>query len=196
MDLKQALSKLNHQDDSHWTSDGLPRIDILAELTGDKELTRKAVTEASPQLTRESFAEALEEEVSDVLSRSMNEVLRSEELTREALEALSTKAEAKLREKKGIEDELRQLWAKVQVCERNLIAFSRANKNRGNSGVKDYLERQRKNRERRAARAQEFIDSGTTAKDVIDVINSKSKLDQAMNQRGSKNPRPPARALS
>ena len=49
-----ALAKLDPANDAQWTKDGLPKLDIMSELTGDPKLTRKAVTNASPTFTREN----------------------------------------------------------------------------------------------------------------------------------------------
>lgn len=50
--IREALEKLDPTNDTHWTSDGLPRMDIVEELSGDKGLTRAKVTEAQPGFSR------------------------------------------------------------------------------------------------------------------------------------------------
>lgn len=57
MKLTQALALLDPAVEEHWTSDGLPRMDALVDLTGDSSITRKAVTNAAPSLTRRTAAE-------------------------------------------------------------------------------------------------------------------------------------------
>ena len=54
MEIKQALAQLDHNDDAHWTEDGLPRVDVVAGLTGDKGLKRSDITNAAPDLVRGS----------------------------------------------------------------------------------------------------------------------------------------------
>lgn len=61
MDLATALRTLDFTNDDHWTSDGLPRMDVIAELTEDSTLTRKAVTEFAPDFSRAAAAEAADE---------------------------------------------------------------------------------------------------------------------------------------
>lgn len=50
--IVQALSILDVINDDHWTADDLPRIDVVAGLTGIKDLTRKDITSAAPFFTR------------------------------------------------------------------------------------------------------------------------------------------------
>lgn len=56
--IEEALSALDPKNDSHWTSDGSPRMDVLQELTGDDTLTRKQVKEASPTFARDTAGKA------------------------------------------------------------------------------------------------------------------------------------------
>lgn len=48
-----ALSKLEVQNEDHWTSDGLPRLDVLKALAGFP-VTRQMVTSAAPGFSRAS----------------------------------------------------------------------------------------------------------------------------------------------
>jgi exonuclease VII small subunit len=50
--LEQALSKLDHDNNNHWTQDGLPRVDTLKMLTGDQTLTREIVSAQFPDAKR------------------------------------------------------------------------------------------------------------------------------------------------
>ncbi len=49
--LEEAVAKLNHEDDSHWTEKGKPDLNILSELTGET-VTRKILKESFPDLVR------------------------------------------------------------------------------------------------------------------------------------------------
>lgn len=57
MDLKQALANLDTSDESHWTSDGLPRVDVVSTMIG-VDVTRKQITDCAPGLTRTSAIES------------------------------------------------------------------------------------------------------------------------------------------
>lgn len=50
--IHEALSKLDAQNDNHWTQDGLPRLDTIRILLGDPALTREALTAAAPEFNR------------------------------------------------------------------------------------------------------------------------------------------------
>lgn len=52
MDLKEAIASLDARNDDHWTEQGLPRMEVIRELTGT-HYSRKEITEAAPMVTRE-----------------------------------------------------------------------------------------------------------------------------------------------
>lgn len=52
MSLLAALAQLDPSNDNHWTGEGLPRLDTVKFMTGDSTVTREAVTQAAPGLTR------------------------------------------------------------------------------------------------------------------------------------------------
>lgn len=51
--IRSALTKLDPKDDAHWTSTGLPSVEAVRELSGDKEVSRAQIAELAPKLTRE-----------------------------------------------------------------------------------------------------------------------------------------------
>lgn len=55
MTLTEALQSLDPANDSHWTGQGLPMVDIVRELAGDENVTRAAINEVAPDLTRDKF---------------------------------------------------------------------------------------------------------------------------------------------
>lgn len=54
-----ALKKLDPTKDEHWTSDGLPRIDVVKELAGDPSITRDNIVAAAPLYNRSTGFPAL-----------------------------------------------------------------------------------------------------------------------------------------
>lgn len=52
MTLASAIETLDHSDDEHWTSGGKPAMDILKDLTGNKNLKRSDVDEHFPDVIR------------------------------------------------------------------------------------------------------------------------------------------------
>ncbi len=57
MNINEALSSLDPANDEHWTADGLPRMDAVQALVGSSDITREDVTNAAPDLTRETSAQ-------------------------------------------------------------------------------------------------------------------------------------------
>lgn len=54
MNIQDALDELDPTDDDQWTADGMPRVDVVAELVGSASLKRADITNARPDFTRES----------------------------------------------------------------------------------------------------------------------------------------------
>lgn len=50
--IQDALAKLDPKNDNHWTTDGLPRLDTVKQMSGDNSLTRETLTRVAPELTR------------------------------------------------------------------------------------------------------------------------------------------------
>ena len=55
-DLQAALGALDHQDDSVWTAQGLPRLDVIRDLLANETITREQVTQAWPDFKRQMEA--------------------------------------------------------------------------------------------------------------------------------------------
>ena len=51
MNIKQALTTLDVENDDHWTADGLPRVETVAALVGG-DVTRRDITNAAPMFMR------------------------------------------------------------------------------------------------------------------------------------------------
>lgn len=51
--VRTALTKLDPKEDAHWTSTGLPSVEAVRELSGDKEVSRQDIQNLAPKLTRE-----------------------------------------------------------------------------------------------------------------------------------------------
>lgn len=56
MDLKQTLKLLEHNNDEHWTTEGLPVIAVVSALLG-RQVTRKEITEMDPTFSRQTSVE-------------------------------------------------------------------------------------------------------------------------------------------
>ncbi len=64
MDIREAVSKLDKENDDHWTGDGLPSMKAVENLVGDSSIKRKDVTQVVGDFRRgdELPAEEVEEE--------------------------------------------------------------------------------------------------------------------------------------
>jgi hypothetical protein len=51
--IKAALTALDPKNDAHWTTDGLPRLDVMKELLGEN-VTREALSSVAKGFTRTS----------------------------------------------------------------------------------------------------------------------------------------------
>lgn len=56
--VRDALVKLDPENDEHWTSTGLASVDAVRLLADNAELSRADITEAAPKLTREEARKA------------------------------------------------------------------------------------------------------------------------------------------
>lgn len=54
MELLTALAQLDPLEDAHWTTDGVPRLDILATMLGVPAVTRAQLRAVAPEFTREN----------------------------------------------------------------------------------------------------------------------------------------------
>lgn len=64
--IEEALLVLDPDDDSHWTEDGLPVVQVVSDLVGKPDLTREEVTSVSPQFGRQKSRELRDLQNKDV----------------------------------------------------------------------------------------------------------------------------------
>ena len=55
MDLQEALGHLDPKLDTHWTADGLPRVDVVQAMI-ERDTTRDESTAVDPDFNRQSAA--------------------------------------------------------------------------------------------------------------------------------------------
>jgi len=53
--IRKALSEMDALDDDQWTTDGAPKVDVVADAANLKELKRAEIINAAPKFNRENF---------------------------------------------------------------------------------------------------------------------------------------------
>lgn len=211
MNLLAVLATLDPDTEGHWTADGLPRLDAMAELLG-RTPTRKEVTDVAPQLTREAAAknkllgfptvppappadDVPEPDLShDTLDdptgapiappgASTAEKNAAAEKMQEAIIA----AERRMHELDVHMKRLREEREEVARRHAQLVAIvergSGTVEEKNQHNIATYLQRQREARAARAARVNKVLDSGVNVRDLRAALVPGSKLDAAMAQR-------------
>ncbi len=56
--VRDALTKLDPENDEHWTSQGLASVDAVRTVSGNAEIARADIAEAAPKLTRDEARKA------------------------------------------------------------------------------------------------------------------------------------------
>jgi len=162
--ILEALGALEPENDECWTTQGLPRIDIVRTLADDEAITRRMITEAAPEFTRDNPEIPLDDEeteqpVSDPeegiegdnlrpavkVTLSAIDLLRNEvseiEREREAQEAIRAEAAGKI-------DDLSR---KRQRVRQRIHELERQDPRAKHSVITEYLAKQREDRARRAS---------------------------------------------
>ena len=153
-DIKAALESLDAGNDDHWTSDGLPRVDVVEELVGS-DVTRADLKKAAPEFTR--TAPNLPGADSVPASNDAQDA-----------EADDDKAKALARMEKA-EKALSEAKAEHRKAYNALTAINKAeasNQPAAAANVKAYQDSQRKQREEEAGRNKalgEFLKNGGKA---------------------------------
>lgn len=62
MNIQDALKNLDPANDDHWTMDGAPRVDVVAGLIENQNITRADITNAAPDFTRQGQSQAAQTE--------------------------------------------------------------------------------------------------------------------------------------
>lgn len=199
--IKIALNSLNPEDDTLWTNDGLPRMDVVEGLLNDKAITRKQVTEADPEFCRDTAkvrCEKPKENENDihpeVQAGNQEETQAPQIDPEEQLRAHIMELDEAIRKLSEERTKLDQEIHKLQLYRDRLQTESHTS----HSAKEDMKARMRYIQSQNEARAKRY-EKGRKILQIIgkDGLNPKSKLDQAMSrkrQRGTK--RPPPRLMT
>lgn len=193
MDIKEALSQIDPNDDSQWTSDGQVMVSTVRQLTGNENVVRKDIINAWPDFNREFALGMLKggnsngQETTEAEGAAEGEAqagaadgptkeerLAQYKAEREELEAQLLDASRQLT---AIHERIKQLNARVGVL--NTAITNLTPKGSNQEAIRNYLDRQQKIRQERAEKINGVLPKGVD----LSHLNPKSKLDQSLNAR-------------
>ena len=196
MDIKQALQKLDFENDEHWTSDGLPMISALKEITGT-ELTRQQITQADPEFNRQSLVNQGYEEDADTSSDAVEEESQSEEVKENPeIEILALEI-SNLEEKIKVDKESIKTFQDGIVAKQKSLAIAKGKfsvlcpKKTNTQSIQSYLKQENKNRMIRHEERKKVL-GNLNPKD----FTAMSPIDAALARRRTRGSQRPVRRVA
>lgn len=167
--IADALQRLDHADDSHWTGSGLPRVDAVAELADEAGVTRSEINAIDPDLNRDSTSDT-EPNVADVTTSpdvpDDGDVDEVKEKLQAEIDAVKAKIQEAMEARDSASKDILALEATCHILEvRHAALFPAV---APAASVKAYQQRSAEQREKRVAQAAQATGS------------AKSRLDRAM----------------
>jgi len=195
--IYDALGCLNPEDDNNWTSDGLPRMDVIEKLMDDKAIIRQQVTDADPEFCREvasqrraakAIAQSEAKEIEDEQSLQRQEETQEvnpEEALRAEIQAVSQEIETLASEEAEVAKHKKELTTHLRRLQEKT--------NREHSASADTIARIAFIRSQ-AIQRQKRYEKGRKIMAIIgkDGLNPMSRLDQAMRRKTARGTRRPA----
>lgn len=171
--IVRALRKLDVSNDDHWTGEGLPRLDVVAELTKQKNVTRSEVNAAAPYFTRENPLFKLEDATGE-LTKAADEEVQPEEIDETSDSVLSVLEQqlAEADEQLAVAEAALQKALKVKQeadAARDAILIKRTknfSQHENQIGIMEFLESQKRAREKRVAILNPVVPQ--SAKSILD----------------------------
>jgi acid stress-induced BolA-like protein IbaG/YrbA len=180
-----ALKLLEPTNDGHWTADGLPRVDVLAEMVGDKALKRGDVTKAAPTFTRENptteVVEALEKDEEQDVFQPVEEIGAQAKIkvkvVQEDLDEQLRVAKEQLIIAQALIDEAQSNYSRVVQKIDDLIEIAESNKkpNENQLAIVEFLAGQQRLREQRAGIKTPVDQVLTNRKRVVRPVAQKAE---------------------
>lgn len=155
--LNEALLTLDPEDDAHWTEDGLPVVQVVADMVGDEDLTREQITDAAPTFGREALRTL----------QSQAEMLGEPEMptTTEPEVALDAQMRDIDNEIESLYEEQTAIQAKITAAQRKrsqLAEVAAKNRNEGTNqeAIRSYITRSTKDRAKRVNARKQLLGNG------------------------------------
>jgi low affinity Fe/Cu permease len=169
-DIRDALAKLDVKVDQHWTDQGLPRLEVLHQFTGDSTIRREQVTNAAPEFTRSN----------PEIPKDDNDLGPvSEETTKAQLEEDAAELEElkkKMTERALARDSAQRDYLALQEKADDLIRkLDSANKEPPIVNIKKYLAAQQARKYERAADLAALADLAKSLKEKARGTQQKAK---------------------
>lgn len=191
--ITEALSKLDPNNDNHWTSDGLPRIDTVKMLAGNPALTREMITAEVPSFSRQ-IALASVTQVPDSANAQAAPAVDTvqEQGTAETAETvvkdyaqLIAQAQEELQAAITAREEAQVLVSEKQNALDDLINEREAvgAGERPMDAISGYLQSQQGVLQERARRHAVLVESGVTLNDIQNLIPQRAPLDVALSSK-------------
>jgi TolA-binding protein len=204
--ILQALGLLDPTNDDHWTEDGLPRVDVVKELTGLKDIKRGDITGLAPELTRDSVraAAVVVHLMSPPDTTPPADVAARNELEQGAMEGDTLDGveedtlEARLQDvEKRIAARQDHINAETRILQRladerdeliQLLDPGTGNHRQNQENIMAFLQRQHQNRMQKAAQRAAILGHLDPS-----TADPRSALDRAFSRKNSRGAVPPTR---
>ena len=177
MEILHALKSLDPEDPKHWSTMGLPRVDVVSKILGQK-VKRGAIADAAPNFTRENreipapeTTQESDEPVIAVVEPAITKPVPSEFET--VRKALSNATAARDDANRALKVAQEQMDIITQADERN------RDPHENQRNIQAYLETQKKLRVEKAARRAQVLGLGLRPSDLMPG----APIDQAMARR-------------
>ena len=199
--ITEALSKLDPNNDNHWTSDGLPRIDTVKMLAGNPALTREMITAEVPNFSRQTAAVAALQAaagttntpaaetpvvplVTETAPQEQTQVATAENVVK-YYDQLIAQAQDELQAAITTREEAQVIVSEKQNALDNLINDRYASGAAENpmDAISGYLASQQNVLQERARRHAVLVESGVTLNDIQNLIPQRAPLDVALSSK-------------
>lgn len=158
----------------------------------DREVVVPIESDAKPIKVSRKMTDADQaayvEIIDDVVGMSPTQVFADLELTQRASDEFARQSMILMARREAITEKIKDVGQRSALIDTALSRHSRGKIGKSQSNIRNYLDQQKKNREKRALKAQKFLDAGTNAEDVADVLRGSSKLDQSLKARKRQTP--------
>lgn len=180
MDISEALATLDVENDEQWTADGLPKVDVVADLVDNDKLKRADILDAAPDFNRESTTKPDDSEAdSEDDEEEVAAALSPEDQCRAEFDATQLELNGIAQEINALNEARQDLERKISYLGGQLERFKAQNPG-DNSDITRYLASQRQLRLEKAARLAALNEVGIG--EILKSV-SPSALDSAMKRR-------------